>query len=54
MREEGYNEEELKTYLNSKGYSYDGFQVWMEGQTVGVDEDGNSIYWSFDVERYME
>lgn len=51
---EDYTEEELKEYLKSKGYSYEKFQKWITGQTVGFTEDGTIRYYKHDVERYRE
>ena len=51
--QEDYSEEELKEYLRCKGYSYDKFQEYMKGQTVGF-HDGGVSYYSYDVERYKE
>lgn len=54
VNKDGYTKQEATTYLESKGYSFDKFLEWMTGQTVGIDQDGGSIYWSYDVERYRE
>ena len=51
---EDYTEQELKEYLKNKGYSYDKFQEYMIGQTVGIDENGKTLYYSYDIERYRE
>ena len=51
---EDYTESQAKSYILSKGYSWDKFNEWMRGQTVGVDKDGKSVFYSFDVERYRE
>ena len=40
------NEEEVKEYLFKR------FLSWMSGQTVGINEDGSTDYYDYDVERY--
>jgi len=40
------NEKEVKDYLFKK------FIEWMYGQTVGINKDGSTNYYRYDVERY--
>jgi hypothetical protein len=47
-------EEEVKKLLKSHNKTWKGFKEWMKGQTVGVNPDGSIIYYSWDVERYLE
>lgn len=51
---DGYFTEEAREYLENKGYSWKKFLTWMRGQTVSIDEEGRTIYYSYDVERYRE
>ena len=42
------NEEQVKQYL------FEQFEEWMTGQTVGVNPDGSTVYYDYDVERFGE
>lgn len=39
-------DEEVKTYLFKQ------FLEWMKGQTVGINSDGTTNYYVWDVERF--
>lgn len=49
-----YTEEKAKKYLKTKGYSWKKFNKWMYGQTIGITNNGEKIYYKYDVERYRE
>lgn len=53
MKQGMYSKEEVKEYLENKGYSWDSFIEFMRGQTYSVIE-GVEYYNSFDVERFRD
>lgn len=48
----GYVLSELQVIMSEKELSY--FEEWMRGQTVGVDQETNEIYYYiYDVHRFL-
>ena len=46
-------EDEVKALLTKNGKSWDAFKDWMDGQTVGLNDDGTTDYYDSDVQRYI-
>lgn len=46
--------EEVERLLSSYGYSFDEFEVFMNGQTVGINEDGSTNFYVWDVEKFTQ
>jgi hypothetical protein len=49
----GYTESYLFGYMTTSHYSTDLFQQWMSGQTVGVSDSGETVYYYNDVVKYL-
>ena len=47
-------EQEVKECLEKRGLSWDDFENWMTGQTLSSDKAGNTIYWTHDVQRFID
>jgi len=48
------NEQEVKKLLKEHKLTWKEFNEWLKGQTVGVNTDGSTDYYSWDVERFIE
>jgi len=44
---------EAQKLIKKSGKSFDDFIEWMENQTVAMDEDGETIFFDGDVERFI-
>jgi|GEM_PF-4144605 len=44
---------ELQKLLEANNLKEADFYKWMEGQTVGLDEDGDTNWFDCDVERFI-
>ena len=47
-------EKKVKELLKSNNLSWDNFNKWMRGQTLGAYPDMSTMYYSWDVERQIE
>lgn len=47
------SEQQVKDILEAYGYDFDEFIGFMIGQTVGQDNDGNTIYFEHDVLNFI-
>jgi len=45
--------EETKRKIKKAGGKWSVFIKWMQGQTVGMNEDGTIDYYEYDVERFI-
>jgi len=52
--EMGYTKSYLRGYMAANYYSVDLFQQWMSGQTVGVSDSGETVYYYNDVVKYLQ
>lgn len=48
------NTEEAKKTIEDAGKTWKDFMEWMFGQTVGVDDNGETIWYKHDVERFIQ
>lgn len=46
-------EAEVREKIEQAGGSWETFNDWMTGQTVGLDEDGTINYYEYDVSRFL-
>lgn len=46
-------EQQVKKLLKENNYTWDQFIEWMQGQTVGINEDGSTDYFDGDVEKFI-
>lgn len=46
--------EQVEQKLKENNLSWDDFQNWMQGQTVGANEDGSTNWYDWDVERFIK
>jgi hypothetical protein len=46
-------EKQAKQKIEKAGGSWKVFKKWMYGQTVGVNEDGTTNYYDWDVEKFI-
>lgn len=44
---------EAKSVIEDAGLDWDKFVEWMQGQTVGMYEDGSTNWYVYDVQRYV-
>lgn len=50
----GYTKSYLSGWMKATGYyDFDAFSVWMSGQTVGVNDNNETVYYYHDVFRYI-
>lgn len=49
----GYTKSYLYGYMEANSYSLDLFKSWMDGQTVGVNDNGETVYYYHDVFRFV-
>jgi len=45
--------EEVLNLFKRENINWDKFVEWMSGQTMGLDEDGETIFYEDDVLRYI-
>ena len=45
--------DKAKEEIKKAGGSWDTFNEWMRGQTVGLNEDGTTNLYDYDVERFI-
>jgi len=45
---------EVKTLLDKNNIPWELFEVWMTGQTVGIDEHGDADWFEYDVNRFIK
>jgi hypothetical protein len=45
-------EQQAKTRINQSGKNWDDFLEWMNGQTLGLNPDGTTDYYEYDVETF--
>ena len=48
------NEVEIRKALESAGLTWEQFSQWMSGQTVSLDEYGETNFYTYDVKRFIE
>ena len=46
-------EQEVKIRLKDSDKTWEEFLDWMIGQTVGMNEDGSTNWYEYDVDRFM-
>ena len=46
-------EKEVKSLLRKNHRTWSDFIKWMRGQTVGMDENGETNWYEWDVERFI-
>lgn len=49
----GYTESYLFNWMKSVDFDINTFIIWMNGQTVGVSESGETVYYYNDVVKYF-
>lgn len=50
----GWKKESVVKMLEERGYVPENFFEWMRGQTIGIADNGDKIYYSHDVLRYLD
>ena len=45
--------QEVEAKLAERNIPWDDFQHWMRGQTVGMNEDGSTNWYEYDVNRFI-
>jgi len=47
-------EKEVRKLLKENGRTWREFVKWMSGQTLGLNEDGTTDFYDWDVERFIQ
>lgn len=47
------SEAEVRAALKAAGLTWESFERWITGQTIGLEPDGSARYYRHDVERFL-